>query len=219
MAESRKQKEDNGSGNGNGRLNIAGRITNYFVDSKITILVILVALLAGLMALKVTPREENPQIVVPAANIIISKPGASPKEVEQLIVKPLEAILQGMNGVEHTYGTAMESMGVVNVQFYVGQNKEDSLVKLYDRIMSNLDRMPPGTRMPLIKPVDVDDVPIITITLSSATRNDRDLRRIADDALEHLRLARRQARQQCIAAGLLLVLAERAASKPYWAIG
>lgn len=187
MAESRKQKEDNGSGNGNGRLNIAGRITNYFVDSKITILVILVALLAGLMALKATPREENPQIVVPAANIIISKPGASPKEVEQLIVKPLEAILQGMNGVEHTYGTAMESMGVVNVQFYVGQNKEDSLVKLYDRIMSNLDRMPPGTRMPLVKPVDVDDVPIITITLSSATRDDRDLRRIADDVLEHLR--------------------------------
>ncbi len=183
MAESQDKKNRNSAG----RLNIAGRITDYFVDSKVTILIIIVALLAGLLALKVTPREENPQIVVPAANIIVTKPGASPKEVEQLIVKPLEAILQGLNGVEHTYGTAMDSMGVVNVQFYVGQNKEDSLVKLYDRIMSNLDRMPPGTRLPLVKPVDVDDVPIITITLSSATMDDRNLRRIADDVLEHLR--------------------------------
>ncbi len=183
MAESQDEK----NGGGSGRLNIAGRITDYFVDSKMTILVIVVALLAGLLALKVTPREENPQIVVPAANIIVTKPGASPKEVEQLIVKPLEAILQGLNGVEHTYGTAMDSMGVVNVQFYVGQNKEDSLVKLYDRIMSNLDRMPPGSHLPLVKPVDVDDVPIITITLSSPTMDDRSLRRIADDVLEHLR--------------------------------
>ncbi|MHB8455779.1 MAG: efflux RND transporter permease subunit [Acidiferrobacterales bacterium] len=183
MAETQDEK----NGGGSGPLNIAGRITDYFIDSKMTILVIIVALLAGLLALKVTPREENPQIVVPAANIIVTKPGASPKEVEQLIVKPLEAILQGLNGVEHTYGTAMDSMGVVNVQFYVGQNKEDSLVKLYDRIMSNLDRMPPGTNLPLVKPVDVDDVPIITIALSSATMDDRNLRRIADDVLEHLR--------------------------------
>jgi multidrug efflux pump subunit AcrB len=168
-------------------LNIAGRIADYFVDSKLTLLIILVAVLAGLMAILKTPREENPQIVVPAANIIVSKPGASPEEVQQLIVKPLEAILQGLKGVEHTYGMAMDSMGVVSVQFYVGQNKEDSLVKLYDRIMSNLDRMPPGTRQPLVKPVDVDDVPILTISLSSATLDDRRLRAIADDALEHLR--------------------------------
>jgi len=167
--------------------NIAGRVANYFVDSKLTILIILVALLAGSMAILSTPREENPQIVVPAANIIVSKPGASPEEIQQLIVKPLEAILQGMKGVEHTYGMAMDSMGVVSVQFAVGQNKEDSLVKLYDRIMSNIDRMPPGTRQPLIKPVDVDDVPILTISLSSASLDDRRLRAIANDALEHLR--------------------------------
>jgi len=185
MAESRNQND--GGGDGARRLNIAGRITDYFVDSKVTILIIVVALLAGVLALKATPREENPQIVVPAANIIVTKPGASPKGVEQLIVKPLEAILQGMSGVDHTYGMAMDSMGVVNVQFYVGQNKEDSLVKLYDRIMSNLDRMPPGTHQPLIKPVDVDDVPIVTITLSSASMDDRGLRRVADDVLEHLR--------------------------------
>jgi multidrug efflux pump subunit AcrB len=168
-------------------MNIAGRIANYFVDSKLTILIILVALLAGSMAILSTPREENPKIVVPAANIIVSKPGASPEEIQQLIVKPLEAILQGLKGVEHTYGMAMDSVGVVSVQFYVGQNMEDSLVKLYDRIMSNLDRMPPGTRQPLIKPMDVDDVPILTVSLSSASLDDRRLRAIANDALEHLR--------------------------------
>src|SRR5512139_2299847 len=153
----------------NDDLNIAGRVANLFVNSKLTLLVVIVAVLAGLFAALLTPREENPKIVVPAANIIVAKPGASPEEVQQLIVKPLEAILQGLNGVEHTYGMALDSQGVVSVQFKVGQNKEDSLVKLYDRIMSNLDRMPPGTRQPLIKPVDVDDVPILAISLSSAT--------------------------------------------------
>ena len=168
-------------------LNIAGRVTQYFINSKLTILVILLALLVGVMAIVITPRTENPQIVVPAANIIVSKPGASPREVEQLIVKPLEAILQGMSGVEHTYGTAMDSIGIVSVQFYVGQDKEDSLVKLYDRIMSNIDHLPPGARQPLVKPVDVDDVPVLTISLSSSEMDDRRLRKISTEVLEHLR--------------------------------
>ena len=132
-----------------------------------TILIIIIAFLAGITAFLITPREENPQIVVPAANIIVAKPGASPDEVEQLIIKPLEAILQGMRGVEHTYGRATDSMGVVTVQFKVGEDKEDALVKLYDHVMSNIDRIPPGARQPLIKPVDVDNVPILTISLSS----------------------------------------------------
>ena len=178
------KKDPDAAGN---ELNIAGRIANYFVDSKLTILIILVALLAGTLAILSTPREENPRIVVPAANVIVSKPGASPEEIQQLIVKPLEAILQGLKGVEHTYGMATDSLGVVSVQFAVGQNQEDSLVKLYDRIMSNIDRLPPGTRQPLIKPVNVDDVPILTISLSSKTLDDRRLRVVALDALEHLR--------------------------------
>ncbi|GMR20084.1 MAG: efflux RND transporter permease subunit [Gammaproteobacteria bacterium] len=168
-------------------LNIAGKISAYFIDNKLTLLVILLALLAGLFAFAMTPREENPQIVVPAANIIVNKPGATPKEIEQLIIKPLEAILQGMQGVEHTYGIAADSLGVVSVQFEVGEDKEDSLVKLYDRIMSNLDRMPPGTQQPLVKPVDVDDVPIVTVALSSETLDDHELRRVANNVLEHLR--------------------------------
>jgi len=171
----------------NHELNLAGRIARYFIDSKLTLLVMLFAFLAGVFAFLVTPREENPEIVVPAANIIVQKPGASPEEIQQLIIKPLEAILQGLAGVDHTYGIAMNSMGVVSVQFKVGQNKEDSLVKLYDRIMSHLDQMPPGTLQPLVKPADVDDVPILTISLSCPGAEDCQLRHVANDVLEHLR--------------------------------
>ncbi|HYA36976.1 MAG TPA: efflux RND transporter permease subunit [Candidatus Methylomirabilis sp.] len=169
------------------QLNLAGRVAAHFIDSKLTLLIILFAFLAGVFAFLDTPREENPKIVVPAANIIVQKPGASPEEIQQLIIKPLEAILQGLAGVDHTYGIAMNSVGVVTVQFKVGQNKEDSLVKLYDRIMSNLDRMPPGTLQPLVKPADVDDVPILAISLACAGAQDCQLRHVANIVLEDLR--------------------------------
>jgi multidrug efflux pump subunit AcrB len=171
----------------NADLNIAGRIARYFIASKLTVLVVLLALLAGLLAIAVTPREENPQIVVPAANIIVAKPGARPAEVEELVVKPLEAILQGMRGVEHTYGMAQDSLGVVSVQFYVGEQTEESMVRLYTRIASNMDRLPPGTREPLIKAVDVDDVPIVTVSLASNAMDDTKLREIGLAVLERLR--------------------------------
>lgn len=169
------------------QLNVAGRIARYFIDSKLTLLIMAFAFLAGVFAFLVTPREENPSIVVPAANVIVHKLGASPTEIEQLIVKPLESILQGLAGIDHTHGVALNSMGVVTVQFEVGQDKEDSLVKLYDRIMSNLDRMPHGTLQPLVKPADVDDVPILTISLSCVVRDACELRRIANNVLEELR--------------------------------
>jgi multidrug efflux pump subunit AcrB len=170
-------------------LNLAGRVAAYFVDSKLTLLIMLFAFLAGGFAFLITPREENPKIVVPAASIIVAKPGASPQEVEQLIVKPLEAILQGLAGIDHTYGHAADSLGVVSVVFKVGQPKEDSLVRLYDRIMSNLDRLPAGTQQPLVKPLDVDDVPILSISLSCVdpAKGDCPLRRTANDVLEQLR--------------------------------
>ena len=169
------------------KLNIAGRVARYFIHSKLTPLIILVAILAGALAINRTPREENPEIVVPAANIIVSKPGATPKEVERLIVDPLESILHGMPGVAHTYGMATDSLGVVTVRFKVGQNKIDSLVKLYDRIMSHLDEMPPGTLRPLVKPIDVDDVPILTISLASNRVSGLRLRHIGVQVLDHLR--------------------------------
>ncbi len=168
-------------------LNVAGRVAFYFIDNKLTLLIVILAFVAGVYAFLVTPREENPKIVVPAANVIVQKPGASPQEVQQLIIKPLEAILQGLPGMDHTYGTAMDSMGVVSVQFNVGENMEDALVRLYDRIMSNIDRLPPGTRQPLVKPVDVDDVPIVVVSLSCNGSADCNLRHVANDVLERLR--------------------------------
>lgn len=168
-------------------LNVAGRVASYFIDNKLTLLIILFAFIAGMYAFLVTPREENPKIVVPAANVIVQKPGASPEEIQQLIIKPLEAILQGLPGMDHTYGSAMNSVGVVSVQFNVGENMEDSLVRLYDRIMSNIDRMPPGTLQPLIKPADVDDVPIVVIALSCDGTQECNLRHTANDVLERLR--------------------------------
>ncbi len=170
-----------------GPLNISGRLTRYFIDNKITALIVVVAVLAGLLALRTTPRTENPQIVVPAANIIVAKPGASPREVKNLIVDPLQAILRGMRGIHHTYGLALDSMGVVTVKFKVGQNRVASLVRLYNKIMSNMSRMPPGTRQPVIQPLDVNQVPIVTISLASADMSGVQLRAIATRVLHHLR--------------------------------
>ncbi len=181
-----ENEHENGTGNANGD-NVAGAVARRFINNKLTLLLILFSFLVGVLALLITPREENPQIVVPAANIMVAKPGASPEEVQELVIKPLESILQGMEGIDDTYGRAMDSMGVVTVRFDVGEDKEESLVKLYDRVMSNMDRIPPGTEQPLVKPVDVDDVPIVNIALASDQRDDQELREIGLDVIEHLR--------------------------------
>jgi len=168
-------------------MNIAGRLAGGFLESKITPLMILALFMVGALALIMTPREYNPQIVVPAASIIVAKPGAGAEEVDNLIVKPLEAIMHAQSGVDHTFGYAANDYGVVTVQFKVGQNQEDSLVKLYNQLMQNMDRMPPGARDPIVKPINVDDVPILTLTLSSATHDERTLREVGARLLEHLR--------------------------------
>lgn len=168
-------------------LNIAGKVARLFLESKITAMIMLAISLAGIMALFVTAREYNPQIVVPAANIIVAKPGATASEIQNLVVKPLEAIMNSQSGVKHTFGYAAADYGVVTVQFDVGQDQERSLVKLYNQLMQNLDRLPAGTMQPLVKPIDVDDVPILTLTLSSDTMNDLQLRDISAHVLEQLR--------------------------------
>lgn len=168
-------------------LNIAGKLARMFLHSKITLLIIIALFLTGLLALVVTPREYNPKIVVPAANIIVAKPGASPDEVRRLIVRPLGAIMNAMSGVDHTYGYATQDMGLVTVQFKVGEDQEDSLVKLYNQLMQNMDRLPPGTLQPLVKPINVDDVPILTIALGSTQYDDMQLREIGSRLIEHLR--------------------------------
>ncbi|MDM7322836.1 MAG: efflux RND transporter permease subunit, partial [Gammaproteobacteria bacterium] len=170
-------------------LNIAGKLARMFLHSKITLLIIIALFLTGLLALVVTPREYNPKIVVPAANIIVPKPGASPEEIQQLVVQPLGAIMNALPGVDHTYGYSTHDFGVVTVAFKVGENQEDSLVKLYNQLMQNLDKAPPGTLpMPaIVKPINVDDVPILTIALTSAEYDEQQLREIGLRLLQHLR--------------------------------
>lgn len=168
-------------------MNIAGRLAKTFLTSKITVMIMLAITLVGLVAVFVTPREYNPQIVVPAANIIVAKPGATAGEVENTIVKPLEAIMNAQAGVKHTFGYAVNDYGVVTVQFDVGQDQEKSLVKLYNQLMQNMDRMPPGAMQPMVKPINVDDVPIMTLTFASTKHSDYDLRYVAQHVLEQLR--------------------------------
>lgn len=169
------------------RLNFAGVLARSFITSKLTIVFIIGVILLGVLAVTLTPREENPQILVPAAQVTVVLPGASAKEVEELIVTPLEGILSEMTGVDHTYGVAQNSVGVVQVQFKVGQPKEVSLVKLYDRVMSNVSRLPADAGLPQIRSMDADDVPIVTVTLASRHYDDFSLKRLGDRMAERLR--------------------------------
>jgi multidrug efflux pump subunit AcrB len=169
------------------QLNMAGKLAKAFIHSKITMMIMIAVLLAGLLALFVTPREYNPQIVVPAANIMVPKAGATPEEVNNMVVKPLEAIMNALPGVENTFGYATSDVGVVTVQFEVGENQVDSLVKVYNQVIQNMDRMPPATQQPIIKPINVDDVPILTLTLTSERLDGFDLRDVGLKLVEHLR--------------------------------
>lgn len=168
-------------------MNIAGKLAQIFIRSKITAMIMLAITLAGLMALVLTPREYNPQIVVPAANIIVPKPGSTPVEVSNMVVKPLEALMNALSGVDHTFGYATNDVGVVTVQFKVGEDQEDSLVKLYSQLMHNRDKIPPDTLEPLVRPINVDDVPIMTLTLSSPRLDGMQLRDVGMKVLEQLR--------------------------------
>ncbi len=172
------------------KLNISGKITEYFINSQLTVLLMAATAIIGLFALWFTPREENPQITVPAANVMVQLPGASAKEVEELVSKRLEAKLWEIPGVEDVYSVSMNSLSIVTVKFLVGQDKERSFVKLYDKLMSNMDFAPPGASQPLVKPIDVDDVPIVAVTLSGApgtNYDDAQLRLVADHVLDELR--------------------------------
>jgi len=169
------------------RLNMAGRIAQVFITSKLTVVFIVAVALLGIVAVLQTPREENPQIIVPAAAITVSLPGASAAEVDELVVTPLEGIMSEMPGVDHIESTAQNSLGIVQVQFKVGEDKEESLVKLYDRVLASRSRLPADAGMPFVQSVDADDVPIVTVTLSSPQYDDYALNRIAVRMAERLR--------------------------------
>jgi len=143
---------------------IAGRLAKGFLRNPLTAVLGVFLLIMGYLALNTMPREEDPQIAISGGAIIVAMPGATPKEIENIIVKPLERKLREVRGIEHVYGMAMDNVGIVNVMYYIGENREDSNLKLYDKVMQNMDSMPKGVMQPLIKPFDIDiDIPIITV--------------------------------------------------------
>ncbi len=156
------------------------RIVQVFLQGNLSILLILITLIAGAMALLVTPREEEPQIVVPLADVIVQMPGASAEEVEQQAATKLERLLLQIDGVEYVYSMSQPGMAVVTVRFYVGQDREDSLVKLYNKIAMHTDVVPPGVTGWVVKPIEIDDVPIVDVTLWSDRYNDFQLRRMGE---------------------------------------
>ena len=162
-------------------IGISGKIAKAFIRSKLTPLMVIAALLLGLFAVFVTPREEEPQIVVPMVDVFVSYPGATPKEVEERVTLPMEKLLWEIKGVEYVYSIVKPGQNLTIVRFYVGENMEDSLVKLYNKLMSNDDRIPPGVSQPMVKPKSIDDVPILALTLWSASPGytGYELRRIA----------------------------------------
>jgi multidrug efflux pump subunit AcrB len=140
------------------------RIVDKFLDGNLSVILIVLSLLAGVAALLLTPREEEPQIVVPLADVYVQMPGASAEEVETLVATRLEKLLWQVDGVEYVYSMSRPDLAVVTVRFFVGEDRVDSLVKLHNKIQTNIDLVPPGVTGWVIKPVEVDDVPIVNLT-------------------------------------------------------
>ncbi|MCC6307639.1 MAG: efflux RND transporter permease subunit [Chitinophagaceae bacterium] len=160
---------------------IAGKIAASFLRSKLTILLMVVFLLIGTYATMHIPREEEPQIEVPMADIFIGYPGAAPQEIESKVVAPMEKIISNIKGVEYVYSTSMKEKAMLIVQFYVGEDVERSLVKLYNEIMKNMDKVPQGVTMPLIKSRAIDDVPVLGLTVWSEKYDDFTLRQLSEE--------------------------------------
>jgi multidrug efflux pump subunit AcrB len=161
------------------RLGPAGRFAHAWIDSKLTPLVIVASLLLGVFAVWKLPREEEPQIVVPMIDVFVRMPGASAREVEERVTKPMEKLLWEVPGVEYIYSTSSPGMSMAVVRFLVGQDEEKSIVRLNQKLYANFDLIPPGASQPLVKPRSIDDVPILALTLTSKRYGDFELRRIA----------------------------------------
>jgi len=144
--------------------NIAGTLAKAFLNSPLTMVMIVSVLALGFIALEVMPREEDPQIEVSGGTIMIAIPGSTPREINNVVIKPLERKIREIKGVEHVYSVAMNNVGIVNVQYFIGEERESSNLKLYDKVMQNMDGMPKGTMQPLVKPFDIDiDIPVVTV--------------------------------------------------------
>ncbi|NDV26718.1 efflux RND transporter permease subunit [Desulfovibrio sp. JC010] len=162
----------------------------FFLHSKLTVVLVIAALLLGVAAVQLTPREEEPQIVVPMADIMVQAPGAGVEEIEKLITTPLERILWQIDGVEYVYSVSRRDSSMVTVRFYVGEDREESLIKLHNAIAKNTDMAPGIVSNWVIKPVEIDDVPIVALTLypadGRADISDFELRRVAEELVSRL---------------------------------
>jgi len=170
-------------------LGMAGRIADGFIDSKLTPLVVVAAVLLGILAVVMLPREEEPQIQVPMVDVLVSMPGFNAREVEERATRPMEKLLWEIPGVEYLYSTSRDGESLVIVRFRVGENLERSLVLLNQKLASNFDRIPHGVTLPLIKPRSIDDVPILALTFHSSRYDAMTLRRLVaqvDDSVKQV---------------------------------
>jgi multidrug efflux pump subunit AcrB len=148
--------------------NIAGKLAKNFINHPLTFIMGVFILFIGYLSLNITPREENPQIKVSGGAVIIPLPGAKASEIQKVIVEPMERRIREIKGVEHIFSTAKDSVGIIQVQYYIGQDKADSDLKLYDQVMRNMDTLPKGAMQPIIKTMDIDtDIPVATIAFYS----------------------------------------------------
>lgn len=166
-------------------------IVRFFLTSQMSLILALGALMLGAAAVMITPREEEPQIVVPMADVMVQVPGASAEEVEMLVTTPLERLLWQIDGVEYVYSISRKDMAAVTVRFFVGEDREDSLIKLHNTILKNADLAPSIVSGWVVKPVEIDDVPIVNITLHAENGyedrySDFDLRRMAEELFHRL---------------------------------
>ncbi|MFZ5927290.1 MAG: efflux RND transporter permease subunit [Acidobacteriota bacterium] len=157
---------------------LAGRVAHRWINSKLTPLFIVASLLVGAFSVLMLPREEEPQIIVPMIDVMVTMPGASAKEVEERITRPMEKLLWEIPGVEYIYSTSSPGMSLAIVRFKVGQDEEDAIVRLNQKLYANYDLIPPGASQPLMKPRSIDDVPILGLTFHSPHYDDFQLRRI-----------------------------------------
>jgi len=169
------------------RLGLAGNIANFFIDSPLTPMLFAAALFIGLIGLIYTPRQEDPQISVPMIDIYIQYPGASAENVANLAIAPLEGMMKEIPGVKHIYSASQHDQGIVTVRFKVNEKMGPSIVKVHDKLQANMDKIPPGVSMPLVKPKGIDDVPVVTLTLWAEGVFDSELRVLAHKVLQRLK--------------------------------
>ena len=162
------------------------RIVKIFLETNLSLILILLATVVGLAALGLTPREEDPQIVVPLADVFVSFPGRSASEVEQLVTTPLEKMFYQIDGVEFVYSMSRTDQAIITVRYYVGEDRERSLVKLQKKLDENVDLVPPGVTGWVVKPIEIDDVPIVNLTLASRSSDGMTLRRVGEELAQRL---------------------------------